>query len=414
MLSISDTRHINHDTPPKLQFYPDLSNDYSEEENQPFLGDLKGGSEQGSISQRSDAEKQPQATATPQNTENTSEYLQEFAKYSDEAAKLIESNKPTYDQERENRLKRLGRAQKFTDAFSILAQAIGAGAGASVPQMQMNNSQSTSEAIRRMRELHENEEKRYNLMNFQERLRGLQYKQQEAMRGYENERQSAEWKRRSEAEKQNQLEVIQRKHELDNDPTTIDNQLKARKQANDDLEAKARADYYRSGVSSRSAYSDYQRAKTENEGKTTETKKAPYLTLYDSAASAEPAAIIQDEGQAIAVFNAILADQSIKDKDVELLRTLANSGTGFDKDEIKNTVFKYGLQVMKKNPEKSNEVPQFFQKKENVDALGGYFRSVDLSYPQDSIMRDRMKVTYLVKNAGMTEQQAIETLNKIR
>ena len=226
-----------------------------------------------------------------------------------------------------------------------------------------------------------------------------------------DDKKQAEWKRRSEDEKQNQLEVIRERYRLEQDPNSIENQLKIQAAEEYKKFNNSRIAENQASVRSKDAYSEY---RTKDVKPSAQATKAPYITLYESAASAEPAAVIQDEGQAIAVFNAILADQSIKEKDVELLRTLSKSGSDFSKDEIKNTVFKYGLQVIKKNPEKSNEVPQFFQKKENVDALGGYFRSVDLSYPQDSTMRDKMKVTYLVKQAGMTEQQAIETLNKIR
>ncbi len=408
MLSISDTRHINHDVPPKLQFYPDLSAEFYDDENvnenQPVLSDLKGGSEQGGISQRSDEEKPAQAAAAPQNTENTSEYLQEFAKYSDEAAKLIESNKPAYDQERENRLKRLGRAQKFTDAFSILAQAIGANAGASVPQMQMNNSQSTSEAIRRMRELHENEKQRYDLMNFQERLRGLQYKQQTAMQGHEREMQNAEYNRRSEA---------------DNDPTTIENQLKREKQDNDNLESKARAGYYNAGTSSRNAFADNETASTANKN---DPAKKPYLTLYDDLNS-EPSFIVRDEGHALSIFNKIIAANP---KNLDLQKYIDEAPT---KAQVDAVISRYWKTVIGQKPtekpawlpsknraegqeyrpaavERKENAVKWLSSPENQKSLDDFVSKVETNYPGQTNTQKAAIRTYLVKNAGFELEEA--------
>lgn len=419
MLSISDIRHINHDTPPKLQFYPDLSVDYSEEENQPVLSDLKGGSEQASISQRSDVEKQPQAAATPSAEPVTSEYLQEFAKYSDEAQKLIESNKPTYDHERENRLKRLGRAQKFTDAFTILAQAIGAGAGASVPQMQMNNSQSTSEAIRRMRELHENEQQRYDLMNFQERLRGLQYKQQTAMQRHEREMQNKEWKKRSDAEKQNQIDVVNERYKLENDENSFDNKLKREKQDNDNRETASRINYNNAGAASRTAFANNETASTANKN---EPAKKPYLTLYDDVNS-EPAFVVRDEGHALSIFNKIVAANK---NNFELQKYNDEAPTKAQMDAV---ISKYWKTVIGQKPtekpawlpsqnrtegqeyrpaavERKENAVKWLSSTENQKNLDDFVTKVEANYPGQLSTQKAAIRTYLVKNAGFELEEA--------
>ena len=436
MLSISDTTHVNYEKPPKAQFYPDLSMDYFDDQNaaeyKPISDDLKGGSKQGSNLSNDKAETQPQAAVLPQSSENTTNYLQEIADASDEAAKLIESNKPTYDQDRERRLKRLGRAQKFTDAFTVLAQAIGAKAGAIVPQVQLNNANETSEAIRRMRELHENEKQRYDLINFQERLRQVNLKQQEAQRKYEIQNQNTEYdrrfeiesKRRSEeltAQEQKELNILKQRNAYENDPNSEENKRKKRElEMNASLNT-ARINEYNASVSSKNAFAEREKIISERikAGLTARptSNSSAYLNLYESPTSKTPALVIQDEGQALAYYYAIMQNTSLKSDDVESARLDYELGTPPDKKTIVDIVSKHWQSITpikKDSTTLKQEAPAYFQSEENLKKLEARFNAIDLSYPQDSVMRDRMKVTDLVKTTNMTEQEAIELVNKLR
>ena len=340
---------------------------------------------------------------------------------------IIDKYKPVYDIEREKRLQRIGKAQKFADALTVLGQVIGANAGASVPAMQLNNSAEASAIIQKMRDVYENEDKRHKLLSLSAQMKGAEMMVNEQMRRQQTDEANRTYSQRLSEQQAKEMQILQERERIANDPNSFDNQLKARKQANDDAESNARVKYYDAGSNSRYAYAESERGS----GTTTKggRQQTAYLELYDDLGK-EPAYVIQNEWQARALFNKII---EANPKAADLKRFRPDQFTGETsvpkKDDIDDVISRYWKTVLQpakvEKPgwlpgqqqqsqqeykpaaqERRQKQTEWLTNPQNQTALDGFVTRVEQTYAGNQAAKKAAITTYLVKNAGFDIEEA--------
>jgi hypothetical protein len=345
-LNITDTRHLTGGRPPKLQIDPStLYGEWDDALNEAEIRRQTNVYDRNGANILPSDEVSSEALKTGKNEASKFELPYQLAQIENsiaEAQRLIDANKPQYDEERERRLRRIGRAQKYTDAFTVLAQAIGGLAGASVPQMQLNNSVDTVAAIRRLRDVHEDQERRYQLLGLQELLRGLELKRATVQRDADRAYESSEYDRRQDiaarrereriADQQaKELAMLNERERIANDPQSLANRRA-------DAMTNAQIQYYNAGTQSRGAYANYQQARAD-QGRHGDDNRA-YLHLYDSPASTKPTRTIT-EGMAYKMYEAIMSDPNIKSSELDMLRLSYELGEPPTPAQIKSVVSRH-------------------------------------------------------------------------
>jgi len=419
MLSISDTRFLDGEKRSnKAEFYQDFDLDaFSDNvmlpENTPLPTEVI-------------QEKPPQVV--PQEPEKQgADYIADWTKQN---AEILQKNKPVYNIDREKQLQRVGRLQKFTDALTVLGQVVGAKAGASVPQMQLNNSNEASGIVMKMRDAYEDDLKRHQLIGMQQQLKSgdLLLNQQISDNNYKRSKQDADTVRAE----NNQREDKRWGYQVEKDQKIDERYEAERKQR--EAEQKTRNSQWGAefserkrvndaSIASRNAYSAWQNIRTNTKEKPTTS----YLDLYTSAGSLKPSAYIENEGQAIAVFNAIINNPNIIDPSLDIFRD-PDFPQQPKSDDYKRVVAKHWQSVM---PAPDEDGSTQGQQQESDYVLPDYFNKTRLeefdTFANDifNTFKAPDKQHLIYKNlylrlitptdrngAGLTEQEAKDFINK--
>ena len=359
----------------------------------------------------------------PTQTSKPDQGLKILQDFTAQQQKAIDAAAPVYDIDREKRLQRIGKAQKYTDAISVLGQIIAARSGASVAPMQMNNSSEASNIIMKLRDTYENDDRRHKLLSLQQQLRGSEMVSNELSRRQQVADADDRWTKQLTAQEIKEMNLLKERERIANDANSFENKLKKQKADADSRETDARIGYYNAGTNSRNAFADNETGSTTGKNG---AAKTPYLSLYDDINSA-PVFNIMDEGQARAIFNQILA-KNPKAVELSKYRSYGTSESP-SKAEIDAVISKYWKTVINVKPaekptwlpsqtgtQQQEYKPAARERKENTvkwlsdpanqTALDDFYSKVQTKYAGKISEQKAAMTTYLVKFAGMDVEAA--------
>ena len=359
----------------------------------------------------------------PPQTSKQDQGLKILQDFTAQQQKAIDAAAPVYDIDREKRLQRIGKAQKYTDAISVLGQIIGARSGASVAPMQMNNSAEASNIIMKLRDTYENDDRRHKLLSLQQQLRGSEMVSNELSRRQQVKESEASYAERIRLQAEKDAERLRLQNDYANDPNSIENKIKLQQAHENKRYNDSRIAENHASVASKNAYSEYIK---EKGGSETATGKTPYLSLYDDINSA-PVFNIMDEGQARTIFNQILA-KNPKAVELSKYRSYGTSESP-SKAEIDAVISKYWKTVINVKPaekptwlpsqsgtQQQEYKPAARERKENTvkwlsdpanqTALDDFVSKVETTYPGQLSTQKAAIRTYLVKNGSFDINEA--------
>ena len=355
----------------------------------------------------------------PTQTSKPDQGLKILQDFTAQQQKAIDAAAPVYDIDREKRLQRIGKAQKYTDAISVLGQIIGARSGASVAPMQMNNSAEASNIIMKLRDTYENDDRRHKLLSLQQQLRGSEMVSNELSRRQQVKESEASYAERIRLQAEKDAERLRLQNDYANDPNSIENKIKLQQAHENKRYNDSRIAENNASVASKNAYSEYIR---EKGGSETATGKTPYLSLYDDVNSA-PVFNIMDEGQARAIFNQILAKNP---NAMDLYKFKDTTPTKADIDAVVGKYWKSvinvkpaekptwlpsqsGIQQQEYKPaarERKENTVKWLSDPANQTALDDFYGKVQTKYAGKISEQKAAMTTYLVKFAGMDVEAA--------